>query len=312
LKIEKELAELRKEGTALKKLLDSDTALRKQVGKEFEEDARKFGDARRTRIEAAERAVVEVKVLDEPVTVIVSEMGFARARSGQGHDATQFGFKPGDGLYGAYECRTVDNLVALGSNGRVYSIPVAQLPSARSDGAPVTSLIDLEPGTRLVAYAAAAADAPLLVATTAGRGFACRLGDLLSRQRAGKQFIGVDEGHEPIRPTVVDPAGDSLIACVSDKGRMLVFEAAEIKAQPAGGRGVLMMGLDEGEPMVAATACGTAGIVLRGNAAKSGKPLEVALGEAELQKYRGHRARKGLLIAPRMRVASITRGKSPG
>jgi topoisomerase-4 subunit A len=93
---------------------------------------------------------------------------------------------------------------------------------------------------------------------------------------------------------------------------MLVFEAAEIKAQPAGGRGVLMMGLDEGEPMVAATACGVAGIVLRGNAAKSGKPLEVALGEAELQKYRGHRARKGLLIAPRMRVASITRGKSPG
>jgi topoisomerase-4 subunit A len=312
LKIEKELAELRKEGTALKKLLDSDTALRKQVGKEFEEDVRKFGDARRTRIEAAERAVVEVKVLDEPVTVIVSEMGFARARSGHGHDATQFGFKPGDALYGAYECRTVDNLVALGSNGRVYSIPVAQLPSARGDGAPVTSLIDLEAGTRLVAYAAAAADAPVLVATTAGRGFACRLGDLLSRQRGGKQFIGVDEGHEPIRPTVVDPAGDSLIACVSDKGRMLVFEAAEIKAQPAGGRGVLMMGLDEGEPMVAATACGVAGIVLRGNAAKSGKPLEVALGEAELQKYRGHRARKGLLIAPRMRVASITRGKSPG
>ncbi|HWY72903.1 MAG TPA: DNA gyrase subunit A, partial [Burkholderiaceae bacterium] len=312
LKIEKELAELRKEGAALKKLLDSDTALRKQVGKEFEEDLRKFGDARRTRIEAAERAVAEVKVLDEPVTVIVSEMGFARARSGHGHDATQFTFKPGDALYDAYECRTVDHLVALGSNGRVYSIPVAQLPSARGDGAPVTSLIDLEAGTRVVAYAAAAADAPLLVATTAGRGFACRLGDLLSRQRGGKQFIGVDEGHEPIRPTVVDPAVDSLIACASGNGRLLVFEAAEIKAQPAGGRGVILMGLDEGEPMAAATACGAAGIVLRGNAAKSGKPLEVVLGEPEMHKYRGHRARKGLLITPRMRVASITRTKSPG
>jgi topoisomerase IV subunit A len=312
LKIEKELGELRKEGGALKKLLDSPAALRKQVGKEFDEDARKHGDARRTRIEAAERAVVEVKVLDEPVTVIVSEMGFVRARSGHGHDATQFGFKPGDALYGAYECRTVDHLIAFGSNGRVYSIPVAQLPSARGDGAPVSSLIDLQSETRVVAYAAGALDVPLLVATSAGHGFACRVGDLLSRQRGGKQFIGVDPGREPIRPAVVDPAVDHLIACASAKGRLLVFEAAEIKAQPAGGRGVILMGLDEDESMVAVATFGTPGVLVQGQAAKSGKELEVPLGETELQKYRGNRARKGLLLAPRMRVASITRAKSPG
>jgi topoisomerase IV subunit A len=312
LKIDRELGELRKEGAALEKLLKSEAALRKQVGKEFDEDARKYGDARRTRIEAAERAVVEVKVLDEPVTVIVSEMGFARARSGHGHDASQFGFKPGDALYGAYECRTVDQLIALGSNGRVYSVPVAQLPSARGDGAPVTSLIDLQEGSRLVAYAAGTADTPLLVATNAGRGFACRLGDLVSRQRGGKQFITLDEGQEPIRPAVVDAATDHLIACASGKGRLLVFEAAEIKAQPAGGRGVILMGLDDDEPMMTACTFGAAGIVVRGSAAKSGKPLEVELGQAELQRYEAHRARKGLLLAPRMRVATITRAKSPG
>ena len=311
LRIEKELAELRKEAGSLKKLLDSNAALRRQVGKEFDEDTRKFADARRTRIEAAERAVAEVRVLDEPVTVIVSEMGFVRGRSGHGHDATQFGFKPGDALYGAFECRTVDHLVAFGSNGRVYSIPVAQLPSARGDGAPATSLIDLQSETRLVAFAAGAPDVPLLVATSAGRGLACRIGDLLSRQRGGKQFLVVDEGHEPIRPSVVDAATDHLIACSSAKGRLLVFEAAEIKAQPAGGRGVTLMGLDEGETMVAAATCGDSGIVVRGHAAKSGKPLEVVLGQAELQKYRGHRARKGLLLAPRMRATSITRAKSP-
>jgi topoisomerase IV subunit A len=312
LKIDKELGELRKEGAALEKLLKSEAALRKQVGKEFDEDARKYGDARRTRIEAAERAVVEVKVLDEPVTVIVSEMGFARARSGHGHDASQFGFKPGDALYGAYECRTVDQLIALGSNGRVYSVPVAQLPSARGDGAPVTSLIDLQEGSRLVAYAAGTAETPLLVATNAGRGFACRLGDLVSRQRGGKQFITLDEGQEPIRPAIVDAATDHLIACASGKGRLLVFEAAEIKAQPAGGRGVILMGLDDDEPMITACTFGAAGIVVRGSAAKSGKPLEVELGQAELQRYEAHRARKGLLLAPRMRVATITRAKSPG
>jgi hypothetical protein len=72
------------------------------------------------------------------------------------------------------------------------------------------------------------------------------------------------------------------------------------------------MGLDDDEPMVAATACGAAGLIVQGNAAKSGKPLEVTLGGEEMSKYRGHRARKGLLLAPRMRVASITRAKSPG
>jgi topoisomerase-4 subunit A len=311
IRIEKELADLRKEGAALKKLLDSQAALRRQVGKEFEEDARKFGDARRTRIEAAERAMVEVRILDEPVTVIVSEMGFVRARTGHGHDASQFGFKPGDALYGAFECRTVDHLVAFGSSGRVYSIPVSQLPSARGDGAPVTSLIDLASGTRVVAYAAGPADVPLLVATSAGRGFACQIGDLLSRQKAGKQFIGLDEGFEPIRPGIVDPAHGHLLVCASEKGRMLVFEASEIKAQPAGGRGVTLMGLDDGERMVAATACGRAGVVVHGQALRSGKDTDLALSEAELGKYRSHRARKGLLLTPRLRVVSITRASSP-
>jgi topoisomerase IV subunit A len=307
LKLEKELGELQKDRTALRKLLDSDAALRRQVGREFDEDARKHGDARRTRIEVAERAVAEVRVIDEPVTVIVSEMGFVRARSGHGHDAGQFGFKSGDALYGAFECRTVDHLVAFGSNGRVYSVPVAQLPSARGDGAPATSLIDLASGSRLVAYAAGAADVPLLVATTAGRGFACQVGDLLSRQKGGKQFVGVDEGFEPIRPALVDPAQGRWIACASDGGRLLVFEASEIKAQPGGGRGVTLMGLDTGERMVAVAVCGEGGIVVRGEAARSGKPVETVLAQAELRKYQGHRARKGLRLAPRMIVRSMSR-----
>ena len=307
LKLEKELAELQKDRAALGRLLDSPAALRRQVGKEFEEDARKHGDARRTRIEAAERAVVEVRVLDEPVTVIVSEMGFVRARGGHGHDRGQFAFKAGDGLYDAFECRTVDHLIAFGSNGRVYSMPVSQLPSARGDGAPVTSMIELESGSRLVAYAAGAADTPLLLATSAGRGFACRIADLVTRQRGGKLYVDVDEGSDPMRPALVDPANGRWIACASDSGRLLVFEAAEIKVQPGGGRGVILMGLDQGERMVAAAVCGAAGIQVRGVAARSGKPIDAVFNETELGKYLGHRARKGLLLAPRMRVDAMRR-----
>jgi topoisomerase-4 subunit A len=300
LKIEQELAELRKEEGGLRKLLGSDAVLRKQVAREIEDDAKKYGDARRTLIEEAERAAVEVKVLDEPVTVIVSEKGFVRARSGHGHDPAQFGFKTGDALYEAYECRSVDQLIAIGSNGRVYSVPVAQLPSARGDGAPVSSMIELEAGTKLVSYVAGPPDAPLLLATSNGYGFAASLGDMVSRQKAGKQFITVEEGAEPLRPQLVKAASDRQIACLSAKGRVLVFDASEIKALAGGGRGVTLMDLDDGETLLAALPI-SIGAVLRATRGSAGKPVEVRLAGAQLEAQHGHRARKGKLVDSRLK-----------
>ena len=299
IKIEQELAELRKDETSLQKLLGSGTALRKLVGKEFDEDAKKFGDDRRTKIEQAERAVVEVKILDEPVTVIVSEMGFVRARTGHGHDRNAFTFKSGDGLYDTYEVRTVDSLLAFGSNGRVYTIAVAQLPSARGDGAPATSLIELDTGTKLVAYAAGAPNQHVLLAATNGYGFACLIENMVSRLKAGKQFMTIEEGAIPLRPGLVDAADpkhyDDRIACVSEKGRLLVFDALEIKLQPGGGRGVTLMGLDDGETMIAALPCNHAdGIELTGTN-KAGKPMTLVVAGKELEAHRGNRARKGTL-----------------
>nr|MCU0952226.1 DNA topoisomerase IV subunit A [Burkholderiaceae bacterium] len=314
IKIEQELAELRKDEAALQKLLGADSALRRQVSKEWDEDAKKFGsvekDPRRTLLLAAERAAVEVKVLDEPVTVIVSEKGFARARSGHGHDATQMTFKAGDALYDAWECRTVDHLIAIGSNGRVYSVPVAQLPSARGDGLPLTSMIELDSGSRLAGYVAGSAGTPLLLATSAGYGFACLLENLLSRQKGGKQFITVDDGAQPLRPAVVDPATDVRIACLSEKGRLLVFAANEIKQQAGGGRGVTLMGLDDGEKMISAVPCGKAGVWVSG-VNRNGKPVENAISGAEFRSHEGSRARKGALLKSKLKDAVLSKPKTP-
>jgi topoisomerase-4 subunit A len=311
IKIEQELAELRKDEASLQKLLGSETALRKQAGKEFDEDAKKFGDDRRTLIEAAERAAVEAKVIDEPVTVVISEKGFVRARQGHGHDATQMSFRAGDALYGAYECRTVDHLIALGSNGRVYTVSVAQLPSARGDGAPVTSMIELEAGTRLVAYAAGAASQPLLLSTSAGFGFACSIENMLSRQKGGKQFVTVEEGAVPLRPALVDPATDDRIVCLSEKGRLLTFAAGEIKQQPGGGRGVTLMGLDAGENMLAAVTCGKLGVAVAGLKGTAGKPTEVVLAGKDLLAHEASRARKGTLVQPKLKEPSLRKVMPP-
>jgi len=306
IRIEQELAELRKDEAALQKLLGAEAALRRQVAREFDEDAKKFGDARRTLLQAASRASVEVKVLDEPVTVIVSEKGFARARGGHGHDATQMSFRAGDALYGAWECRTVDHLIAVGGDGRVYTVPVAQLPSARGDGAPVTSMIDLASGTRLVAYVAGPASTALLVTTSAGYGFACTLENMLSRQKGGKQFITVDDGAQPLRPCVVDTANDDRIACLSGNGRLLVFAASEVKQQAGGGRGVTLMALEDGEPLAGAISCGRAGVAVSG-VNRAGKPALATISGAELRAHEGSRARKGTLLKSRLKDAQLTR-----
>jgi topoisomerase-4 subunit A len=303
IRIEQELAELRREESTLGKLLGSDAALRKQVAKEIEDDAKKYGDKdrRRTLIREAERATFEARVADEPVTVIVSEMGFVRARGGHGHDPSQFTFKTGDGLYGAFECRTVDALVAVGSNGRVYSVPVAQLPSARGDGSPFTSMIDLASGSKLIGYVAEAPTTALMLATTNGYGFTAALGDLVSRQKAGKQFINVDDGAEPLRPQVFDPAVDRFLMCLSEKGRVLVFDMSEIKAQSGGGRGVTLMDLDDGEKLVIALPVAKSGAVLHATKGSAGKAVEVTLAGAAMEAQRGHRARKGKLVDSKLK-----------
>jgi topoisomerase-4 subunit A len=291
IKIQQELAELRKERVVLQDLLDNPASMKKLVIKEIEADTKQFGDARRTLIQAAERAVIEQKLIDEPVTVIVSQRGWVRARGGHGHDAAQFTFKAGDALYGTFECRTVDSLLAFGTNGRIYSVPVSSLPGARGDGVPVTTLVELASGTRLVHYFVGTADTTLLLSSTAGYGFTAKAGDMISRVKAGKAFMALEEGDEPLAPRTVD-ANDSAIACLSEKGRLLVFGMDEIKHLTGGGRGVILMELDSKEKLLAAQPISQKGVVLSGMG-RGAKAQELPLSASGLTPYIGKRARKG-------------------
>jgi topoisomerase-4 subunit A len=184
--------------------------------------------------------VAEQKIIDEPVTVIVSEKGWVRARTGIGHDPAQFTFKAGDSLYGAFECRTVDTLLCIGDNGKAYSVPVAALPGARGDGVPITTLVDLSGGGRILYYFVGQADTRLLLATSTGFGFITKAGDMISRLKGGKSFITLDDGAVPLPPRVV-PDNAGAIACLSEKGRVLVFGIDEMKVLTNGGRGVILM-----------------------------------------------------------------------
>ena len=277
--------------------------MKKMLIKEIETDAKQYGDARRTVIEEAARASVEQKVIDEPVTVVISEKGWVRARTGHGHEAGQFTFKSGDSLYGTFECRTVDHLLVFGSNGRVYSVAVSALPGARGDGVPITTLIDLASGSKILHYFAGPNDTGLLLASTAGYGFSAKVSDMVGRMKAGKAFMTLEETDLPLAPAVISDDA-SAVACLSEKGRLLVFGLNEIKQLSSGGRGVILMELEDKEKLLSAQAISQKGVKVSG-IGRGGKAQEVNLSASGLSIHINKRARKGKPLESKLKPSSL-------
>jgi len=303
IKIQQELAELRGEKEKLEDILDNPSSMKRLIIREIEADSKQYGDDRRTLIEEAQKAVAEQKIVDEPVTVIVSEKGWVRARTGIGHDPAQFTFKAGDSLGYAFECRTVDNLLCIGDNGKAYSVPVAALPGARGDGVPITTLVDLSGGVRILHYFAGSANTQLVLASSGGFGFIAKAGDMVSRLKGGKSFITLDEGALPLPPRVVGENAGA-IACLSEKGRVLVFGIDEMKTLTNGGRGVTLMDLDPKEKLLAVQPITQKGVNVIGTWAGD-KPRTVELFASGLEPHYGKRAKKGKPMIAKVKAKDL-------
>ncbi|WP_295538139.1 DNA topoisomerase IV subunit A [uncultured Pseudacidovorax sp.] len=301
IKIEQELAKLRDEQKKLEEILGSPAALRRLLVKEIEHDAKTFEDPRRTLIQADKRAVAEVKVLDEPVTVIVSQKGWVRTQKGWNPEKADYAFKAGDSLYGAFECRTVDTLLvfgtAKGGSVRVYTVPVAGLPGGRGDGQPVTTMIELEAGTQVAHFFAGPPAALLLLSSTGGFGFIAAIEHMMSRHRSGKAFMDVAEGDQLCRPSLVGGAAGTEpmpaathVCCVASDRQILTFDIGELKLLPKGGRGLTLMDLAP-KARLAGAAAYTRSIRIEGDF--RGKRRDEQLDIRTLNNAGGTRGRKG-------------------
>jgi topoisomerase-4 subunit A len=296
IRIERELADLKKESAGLKKLLGSPAERRKLAAKEVREDAERFGDDRRTRIEEAERITVSMveTVTDEPITVILSRNGFLRTRSGHGIDRSGLTWKEGDGPLAIVETRTVHPVILFGANGRAFNVRAVELPGGKGDGAPASSLVDTQ-GTAIVGLVSAVPETAVLMGTSSGNALRAKVENLVVRQRAGKQFVTVDAGDALLQPTIV-PADAKEVAALSGEGRLLVFPLDEVKELPSGGRGVMAIKLHEGEAMLGIRALPAdlrIGAVGRGD-----KRIAIEIGPKQLEHYRGARARSGRKLEP--------------
>jgi topoisomerase IV subunit A len=305
IKIEQETKELKSDQSKLEKLLAKPATLRAQLVKEIGEDAEKFGDARRTLIRETEKAFVTITVLDEPATIVLSQKGWIRTRQGHEIDAGTVTFKEGDALLSMQECRTVDPVVLMSSNGRVYTVQASSLPGGRGDGTPVTSLIELPLGARVVQMICGKKTQKVMLTSAAGMGFTCAPEDMTARIKAGKQFFVLEEKDAVVGVALYADAPKAVVAAVSQAGKLLVFPLDEMKHLAAGGKGVIVMGLDEDEQLIGAVVLPQNTLLMVSGIGRGGKAVEVKLTPSQLQDYLGKRARKGKLLPGKIKPKSL-------
>jgi topoisomerase IV subunit A len=231
MKIEGEKNQLEEERARINVLLKSPAKLKGLIKDELRADAARFGDARRSPLVergAAQAMDESALVPSEPVTVVLSQMGWIRAARGHDIDAEALNYREGDGPLAAVRARTTQQIAVIDSTGRSYSTHAHTLPSARGNGDPLTSRFSPPAGARFDALIAGDNDTRLVLATDFGYGFVTRFEALTGRNKAGKQIISLSEGSRVLAPQVsADPARDRIVV-VTTEGHLLMFSVAEL------------------------------------------------------------------------------------
>jgi topoisomerase-4 subunit A len=231
-------------------------------------------------------------VADEPVTVILSRNGFLRTRSGHGIDREALAWKEGDAELAIRETRTIHPVVLFGANGRVFNVRATDIPGGKGDGVPVSSLADTQ-GTPIVGMLSGPADIAVLLGTTGGNVLRTKMEGLLTRLRAGKQFVSIDEGEAVLEPSAIASEAKE-VAALSGEGRLLVFPLDEVKELAGGGKGVMAVKLHEGEKMIGAVP--VAGELRVAAYGRGDKRTTISVSASSLEHYRGNRARSGRVL----------------
>jgi topoisomerase-4 subunit A len=269
--------------------LGDEKELKKLVVSELNDDAKKFGDERRTLIKTAERATVERTVVEEPVTVILSRKGWIRARTGHGLDVSQLNFKDGDALLQTLECKTTDPVTVLAGSGKSFTIQAADIPSGRGDGAHVNTLVN-SGSDDVVWIGSGNPEQKLLMNSSAGLGFVCKLGDLATKTRQGKDFMRVEQGAAVQKPFVFS-SEEKFVAALSSDARLLLFELAEVPERPNGGVGVQLLALPDGLKLASVALTDGKSLVVSGVKRKN-RAVET-MDAKQLAEHQGRRAQRG-------------------
>lgn len=287
--------ELEKERLNLEAILGSERRLNTLIKKEIQEDAKKYTSSRMSQLVEREEAkmISESDMTPaEPVTVILSEMGWVRCAKGHDIDPKSLSYKAGDS-YLAHACgKSNQAVVFIDSTGRSYALDPLSLPSARSQGEPLTGKLNLPTGATIEYVVMASEQQELLMASDAGYGFICKFEDLIARNKTGKALISLPENAKVLKPkTLINST--ALVVAITSAGRMLIFPAQDLPVLSKG----------KGNKMITIPAANakdrsellTKLLLISDQASLefySGK-RKIVLKPEDLQKFRAERGRKG-------------------
>ncbi|MFC3394141.1 DNA topoisomerase IV subunit A [Brenneria rubrifaciens] len=307
IKIRGEQDDLAKERDQLQALLASERKLSNLLKREIQADAQAYGDERRSPLHERGEAKAMSEhdfVPCEPVTIVLSEMGWVRSAKGHDIDPAGLSYKAGDSFRAAAKGKSNQPVVFIDSTGRSYALDPLTLPSARGQGEPLTGKLTPPPGATIEQVLMAADDQPLLMASDAGYGFVCTFNDLVARNRAGKAIITLPDNAKALTPIEIN-GDDNLLMAITAAGRMLLFPVSDLP-QLSKGKGNKIVSISAADfasgkdrlswllplpPQASVTLYfGKRKLVLRAN---------------ELQKYQSERGRKGTLLRGLQRIDRI-------
>ena len=294
--LQAEKSQLEKERDELQLTLSSERRLNTLIKKEIQADAKTFASPRRSPlVERAEAKAISESELTptEDVTVILSEKGWVRCAKGHDIDVQALSYRAGDGYLAHVRGRSNQPVVFLDSTGRAYTLDANSLPSARSQGEPITGKISLPEGATVQHVLMANMDAQILMASDSGYGFICQFEDLVSRNKAGKAVISLTENAQVLAPQYIEANEDISLVAMSNVGRMLVFPITELPTLSKG-KGNKIINISAAAAK-AGTELLTRLLLIKPTSSLvfiSGK-RKITLKPSDIDNYRGERARKG-------------------
>lgn len=311
-KIKGEQSELEAERDKLQLLLSSDRRMKTLIKKELKQDGETYGDGRRSPLveRGDSKALTEQELAPvEAVTVVLSEKGWVRCAKGHDIDAKALSYKSGDSFLCCAAGRSNQPSVFIGSTGRAFATETHTLPSARSQGEPITTRFNLSPGEVMEHVLLGDDDKFYLLASDAGYGFVGSYKDMVSRNKAGKALLTLPANAKVIAPQIVDKSKVESILAITNEGRMLVF-SLEALPQLSKGKGNKIIGIPSERAKSREELLAHLHVVPEDTAVTlwAGK-RKLTLKPSDLEHYRGERGRRGAKL-PRglQRVDSVEIG----
>ena len=293
--LQAEKDKLEEERSNLELILGSERRLNTLIKKEIQEDAKKYASPRMSQLVEREeaKAISESEMTPaEPVTVILSEIGWVRCAKGHDIDPAGLSYKAGD-KYLAHACgKSNQPVIFIDSTGRSYALDPLSLPSARSQGEPLTGKLTLPAGATIEQVIMEPEKQELLMASDAGYGFICKFEDLIARNKAGKALISLPENAKVLKPETLSESA-SLLVSLTSAGRMLIFPVRDLPALSKG-KGNKIISIP------AANAKARSELLVKLFLISEQASLEfhsgkrkITLKPEDLQKFRAERGRKG-------------------